>query len=185
MINNKWTHGTVHFVLPPLPPQFRTAEGIVPWRLALDPKVGSEMVLLLLDRTPFVHDLAKINPFDLRLKTGLVRTSHGPLCFLLFYIPDPTRPGSVYLAIDAHMNPLDTEHLVAWRDLARQSHWHLVLVGANDKLVDLFEFENGFDLGEALDQIDTACSSMAGGGSFDEAKAEFAASYSIENLLRM
>jgi hypothetical protein len=75
LLKNKWTHGKTNFVLPPLPPQLRAAEGIIPWRLALDPKVGSEMVLLLLDRTPFVHDLAKIRPFDLRLRTGLVRTS--------------------------------------------------------------------------------------------------------------
>lgn len=98
------------------------------------------MVLLLLDRTPFVHELAKIRPFDLRLKTGLVRTSYGPLCFLLFQIPDPRNPGAVFLAIDAHINPSEAQHALAWRDLARQSHWHLILVGADNKLVDLFEF---------------------------------------------
>jgi len=84
MINNKWTHGKTHFVLPPLPPELRCSEGILPWRLALDPKAGSEMVLLLLDRTPFIHDLAKVRPFDLRLKTGLVRTSHGHCAFCCF-----------------------------------------------------------------------------------------------------
>jgi hypothetical protein len=81
MLNNQWTHGKTHFVLPPLPPEFRAAEGIIPWRLALDPNVGSEIVLLLLDRTPFVEDLAKIRPFDLRLKTGA--GSNVPRSFVL------------------------------------------------------------------------------------------------------
>jgi hypothetical protein len=184
MLNNQWTHGKTHFVLPPLPPEIRVAEGIIPWRLALDPNVGSEMVLLLLDRTPFVNDLAKIRPFDLRLKTGLVRTSHGPLCFLLFYVPNPMRPGAVYIALDAHVNPFNPQHLVTWRDLARQSHWHLILVGANDKLVDLFEFKNTFDVGQTLDRIKSLSSSMVE-GDFDQAKAEFAATHTVEYLLQM
>jgi hypothetical protein len=137
-------------------------------------------------RTRFVQELTKIRPLDLRLKTGLVRTSQGPLCFLLFFVPNPVRPGSVHLAIDAHINPLDVQHLAVWRDLARQSHWHLVLVGPNDKLVDLFEFENTFGLDQTLDQIEIACSSMAERGtSFEDAKVEFAATYSIENLLQI
>jgi hypothetical protein len=140
----------------------------------------------MLRRTPFAYELAKIRPFDLRPKTGLVRTSESPLCFLLFYIPDPTRPGTVHLAIDAHINPFDVQHLTAWRDLARQSHWHLVLVWPNDKLVDLFEFETAFDLDHTLDQVETVCSSMAEQGtSFEQAKLEFAAAYSIERLLQI
>jgi hypothetical protein len=184
MINNKWTHGKTHFVLPPLPPELRCSEGILPWRLALDPKAGSEMVLLLLDRTPFIHDLAKVRPFDLRLKTGLVRTSHGPLCFLLFYIPDPRHPGAVFLAIDAHLNPFEAQHVLAWRDLARQSYWHLILVGADDKLVDLFEFPNTFELDLTLDTLESVSPSMAG-GNFNMAKSEFEATYTIDDLLRM
>ena len=153
-LNNKWTGGKQHFVLPPLPVEFQAAEGIAPWNLVLDTKVGSETVLLLFDRTPFVGELAKVRPFNLRLKSGLVRTSHGPVLFLLFYIPDPKRPNTVVSAIDAHVNPLDSQHVLMWRDLARQSHWHLILVGANDELVDLFEFENTFGLGQTLDQTE-------------------------------
>jgi hypothetical protein len=184
MFNNQLTRGSKHFVLPPLPPELRAAEGLIPWRLALDPNVGSEMVLLLLDRTPFVEDLAKIRPFDLRLKTGLVRTSHGPLCFLLFYVPNPMRPGAVYFSIDVHVNPLDPLHLITWRDLARQSHWHLILVGANDKIVDLFEFQNTFDVGQTLDQFKSLSSSTPE-GDFDQAKVEFSATYTVEHLLQM
>ena len=83
----------------------------------LDPKVGSETVLLPLDRTPFIHELAKVKPFDLRLKAGLVRTSHGPFFFLLFYVPDPRHPETPFSAIDAHVNAYDVRHMQMWRDL--------------------------------------------------------------------
>ena len=183
-LNNKWTHGKVTFVLPPLPAEFQGAEGIIPWNFVLDPSVGTETILLLLDRTPFIHDLAKIRPIDLHLKTGLVRTGSGPLMFLLFSFPDPRGPGPVFSAIEAHANPLDVQHMQMWRDLARQSHWHLILVGANDELVNLFEFENVFGLEQAIEQVEATCRGMVG-GSFDEAKAEFCATYTIDDLFGM
>jgi hypothetical protein len=189
MLNNKWTHGKTHFVLSSLPVYVRGAEGILPFRSIIDPQVGSETALLLFDRTPFIYELAKLKPFNLLLKTGLVHTSHGPSCFLLFYVPDPRRPGSVWVAIDAHINPLEVRHLVMWRDLARQSHWHLILVDADDELVDFFEFENTFGLDETLDQIGTmfpaTTSSFPEKAKFDEAKIEFSGTYSIEDLLKM
>lgn len=167
-----------------MPTELHDVEGIVPVRMVIDPRVGSETVLLLLDRTPFVYDLAKVKPFDLRLKSGLVRTSQGPFFFLLFYVPNPARPGTTFTAIDAHVDPYDPAHMLNWRDLARQSHWHLLLVDANDEVVDLFEFPNTFGLSETLDKVEAVCSRVPG-GSFVEAKAEFAARYSIDDLLKM
>lgn len=181
---NKLTVGTAHFVMPPLPPELANTEGIIPWNLVIDPKVGTETCLLLLDRTPFIDTLAKVRPFDLRLKSGLVRTDHGPIFFLLFYVPDPNRPGEVFTAIDAHVNPYDQQHMIIWRDLARQSHWHLILVGAGDKLIDLFEFSNTFQLANALDQVETVCKKLPH-GSFDDAKAEFCARYTIDDLMQL
>ena len=114
----------------------------------------------------------------------MVRTSHGPFFFLLFYVPDPKRPNTAFTAIDAHVNAYDPQHMLLWRDLARQSHWHLILVGANDKLIDLFEFENTFGLDKTLDQVESVCRKVPG-GSFNDAKAEFCAKYTVDDLLRM
>lgn len=184
ILNNKWMHGTTFFTLPPLSPELQTFEGIGPWNLVVDPKVGTETVLLLLDRTPFIHGLAKVRPFVFELKSGLVRTSHGPLLFMLFYIPDPKEPGTVFCALDAHVNPCDPKHMVNWHSLARQTHWHLILVGDADKLVDLFEFPNTFGLSQTLDQVESVCQKMQG-GSFDDAKAEFCDKYTLDDLFRM
>ena len=181
---NKLTSSKASYVMPPLPPELANDEGIVPCKIVIDPKVGTETCLLLLDRTPFIYDLAKVRPFDLRLKSGLVRTAHGPVFFQLFYVPDPNRPGKEFVAIDAHVNPYDPQHMTLWRDLARQSHWHLILLGAGDKLVDLFEFPNTFELGETLDKVETVCEKMPH-GSFDDAKAEFCARHTIDDLMRL
>jgi hypothetical protein len=182
--NNKLTSEKAHYHLPPLPAELQQAEGIMPWHLVVEPSVGLETVLLHLDRTPFIHQLAKVRPFDLRLKSGLMRTSQGPFLFLLFYVPDPKRPGIEFSAIDVHVNPFDPRHMVFWRDLARQSHWHLILVGEDDKLVDLFEFPNTFGLSQVLDQVDATCNGMPH-GNFDEAKAEFCEKYTVDDLLQM
>ena len=86
--------------------------------------------------------------------------------------------------MDAHVNAYDTEHMQMWRQLANQSHWHLVLVGEGDKVVDLFEFKNTFGLDSTLDQVEAACNKVPG-GSFDLAKAEFSAKYAIDDLFRL
>ena len=184
VFDNKLTISKAHYVMPTLPSELANDEGIIPWNIVIDPNVGTETCLLLLDRTPFIHTLAKVRPFDLRLKSGLIRTAHGPFFFLLFYVPDPNRPGTEFVAIDAHVNPYDPKHMTLWRDLARQSHWHLILLGADDKLVDLFEFPNTFELGKTLDQVEAVCEKLPH-GSFDEAKAEFCARYTIDDLMRL
>jgi hypothetical protein len=181
---NKLSVSTANYVMPPLPPELADTEGIIPWNLVIDPKVGTESCLLLLDRTPFIHALAKVRPFDLQLKSGLVRTDHGPLFFLLFYVPDPNRPGEVFTAIDVHVNPYDQQHMSGWRDLARQTHWHLILLGVDDKLVDLFEFANTFGLSYTIDQVEAVCEKLPH-GSFDEAKAEFCATYTLDDLMQL
>ena len=187
VFNNKLAGDKAHYVMPPLPLALRASEGIIPSDIVVDPNVGTETVLLLLDRTPFIYDLAKVRPFDLRLKSGFVDTSHGPVFFLLLYVPDPNRPGVEYYAVDIHVNPYDPTHMTYWRNLARQSHWHLILVGAGDKLVDLFEFKNTFELSDAIEAVELTCqiAPAIAGNSFDKAKAEFSSKNSIDDLLKM
>ncbi len=183
-MNNKWRKEKCTFDINPLPEHFTGKEGIIPMNMVMDTSIGTETALLLIDRTPFIYDLKKVRPFVLNLKSGLVRTSHGPLLFLLFHVPDPIRKNVPFVTIDAHVNPLDRQHLMIWKDLAQQSHWHLVLVDSAEKVVDAFEFENSFGLGETLDAVQTACENMRM-GSFDDVKIEFSKRYSITDLYNM
>jgi hypothetical protein len=114
MRTNKWGHGLATFELSALPTALGDAEGIAPLRLTLAPDIGQEVVLLWLDRTPFINELVGLTPFDLRLKSGLVRTSLGPLLFLLFYVPNPARPDDPIVAIDVHIDPTNRSPLSLW-----------------------------------------------------------------------
>ncbi len=184
LLNTKWPGGPVRFDFSTLPPALQSAEGILPVPLSLDERVGTETVLILFDRTGFIHRLAATRPFDLMMKSGIVRTDYGPLLFLLFWVPNPADPHNPMTAIDCHLNPLDSETLSPWRDLARQSHWHLFLVDADDQQQGFYEFENVYGLGEALDQAVRACSGMKS-VDFMLAKQDFCNRYDIPMLLGM
>lgn len=156
--------------------------GVLPMPVVLEDRIGSEMALLLIDKTPFIYILAKVKPFDLMLKTGMVETSHGPLAFLLFYVPNPAIPDDPYFAHDCHLDPFNSGMMATWRDLARQSHWHLILIDAEREVQGVLEFKNVYGLGEAIAAITNATSEMQP-GDFALAKEEFCEQYSMKDLL--
>lgn len=156
--------------------------GMMPVTAVLEDQIGSETVLLLIDKTPFIHEVAKVRPFDLHLKTGLVRTHNGPLIFMLFLLPDPWNPGEVFATWECHVNPFEPAHMNPFRDLARQSHCHVALLGKDAHVVDLLEFENRFNLDLSLPGFEQACRGLPH-GNFDLAKMEFCERYTTDDLL--
>ena len=158
--------------------------GILPMPAVLEDRIGSEMALLLIDKTPFIYTLAKVQPFDLMLKTGIVATSHGPVAFLLFYVPQAGRPDDPYFAHDSHLNPFDAGMMATWRDLARQSHWHLILIDADREVQGVLEFDNVYGLGEALAQMTQAVEGWQP-SNFALAKQEFCDQYSLTDLFAL
>src|ERR1035437_1524142 len=102
--------------------------GILPISVVLEERIGTETALMWYDPTPFIHDLAAVRPFQLLLKTGIVRTGNGPLLFALFHIPAPLPQPKPFASVECHINPFDPALLAPFHDLARQTHWHLVLV---------------------------------------------------------
>ena len=157
---------------------------VVPMPAVLEEQIGSEMALLLIDKSPFIYTLAKVKPFNLMLKTAIIETSNGPLAFLLFYVPQPGSPDDPYFAHDCHLNPFNPEMMATWRDLARQTHWHLILVDSEREVQNVLEFENVYGLGEALDAMTNAVAEMQP-GDFPLAKQEFCEQYSLSDLLEM
>jgi hypothetical protein len=156
--------------------------GITPIPAVFEARIGSEVALALIIKDPYIKQLAKVRPFDFRLTTGVVQTRFGPVAFLLFYVRNAADHSSPYFAHDYHLNPLDPGAMAVWRDLARQSHWHLVLVDAAQQVEDVFEFENVYDLGEALDTFAQAVQGMRS-VDFARAHQEFSSQYSIDDLL--
>ena len=56
----------------------------MPFAATLDTRIGEEIVLVIADHTPFLFDLASLDPFNIHLKAGAVNTESGPVIFLLF-----------------------------------------------------------------------------------------------------
>jgi hypothetical protein len=70
------------------------------------------------------------------------------------------------------------------QDLARQSHWHVFVVGQGNEELNWFEFENRFELDKSLSQLagvvsDYPCLD------FDEAKMEFQARFTMDDLFNL
>jgi len=87
MLDNKWNHGKVHFELPPLPHILIASPGIKPISAILDNNIGEEVVLLITEPKIKAAEFEGRSITRFMLKAGLVNTSYGPLCFLLFYFP--------------------------------------------------------------------------------------------------
>ncbi len=184
MIDNKWQHGPVYFEGLELGPVLSHHDGLLPFRVVLDPGVGTEVILVLHDQTDFMNKLKSIMPFRLFLKTGLARNEFGPLGFLLFWIQDPANPSDYVVAYDVYLNPTEQVQLKLWRDLASQTHWHLFLVGAAGKQEELFEFENGFGLNEFVADVDERCRGIEM-VDFYLARDEFANKHSVRDIFNM
>lgn len=183
-LHNKWVRGKVSFQVPPLSEIVDSQEAVLPAPLTLDPAVGVETVLFMVDHTPLVHELRAVRPFRLMTRAGVVETTHGPVAFFLFRVPRPDDPDDYFWAADCTANPKDPGQMAMWRRLARQTHWHVCLVGSGNRKVGLFEFENVFDLDETLDFIEETSRPLVS-EDFDLAVEEYKAAYSIDHLFTL
>lgn len=178
--DNRFRHGKSHFEFSGplgLPPG---ASGARFERVAIDPEIGPELVVLLLDFTPFAHQLNALEPFELHLKCGGVRTGAGPVLFLLWWIP-PVTDGKPFAMYE---NILDAAHASTREWLRRaslQTHLHVILIGPGGELVGLYEFENTFE----LDQLALVRESGRVGYQdidFAAAEREFKQTYNLTQL---
>lgn len=180
ILNNKWTKGKVCFDMKYFDPRILRAEGILPLPVCLSEETGTELALFYIDHSPYIYELERMRPFNMDLKSGLGKTSHGPILFHLFsfYTENSAQP---VLLVDTYANPLNHQHISTWRDLSRQSHWHLFLVNGQGEQVGFFEFPNTFDLGQTLDLVSEACRNTTE-CNFIAAKEDFCNRYTVEEL---
>ncbi len=156
-------------------------DGLIPAPTILNLEVGEEIVLYLKDVTSFVDALAKARPFNLRVHAGVGRNQFGCLGFFVFWIPSPYND-SIPLAIyDLYVNLASEKQLGMWRELAFQTHWHLLLLDRKDEQRGFFEFINTFRIEEFLKEIQNYCDGIPV-LDFDKTKAMFMAEHSVEDL---
>lgn len=143
-----------------------------------------ETILAWIDRTPFIYELAKIRPFILNHKSFLYQTSHGFIVSEIFYVVHPENPKEMFAGFESYINLYNPQILTTYFELARQSHWHLFLIGAGNKVVDVFEFENGYDLEDTLNRAIKSTRNSPR-GDFMMAKQEFMNTFSMDDLFQM
>ena len=188
-LNNKWRLGKKSWSIS-LPDfieamEYSPEQGcITPGYVVLDPNIGSETVLFIVDYTPFAHEIAQLKPFKLNINPGLVFCSTGPILFLLFTLPQPLEHGHPFAVFEITLNPNDSEMMQPFWNLAKQSHWHVFVIGPNNEELNWFEFENIFNLEAILESFDRAASKHPC-TDFDVAKSEFLQRYTVEDLLAM
>ena len=166
------------------PWQLNDSEGLVPIPVVFDRIVGEEIGLFWIDRTPFVEEITAIRPFQLLLKSGLYRSQSGPLIWLLFYVPNTQAFPQPFASVECLINPSEPQHVNTLRRLANQTHWHLTLVGADNEVADVFEFENEFDLDSSLDMMLEACRGMRM-TDFTRVRNDFWVAFTMDDLYKM
>lgn len=186
MLYNKWKGEMVAWETPgPFPwSGVEGFTGIVPIPVILDPKIGTEVTLHIFDYSPFSHEIAELEPFNLFLKTGLARCPSGPVYFNFYWLENPRKPEESFAIYERQENPNDPEMIQPYWDLARQSHWHVFVIGPNDECLNWFEIKNGYGIDSGLDVLSEAVSGMPT-KDFAKAKEEFQKMYSLQDLLNI
>jgi hypothetical protein len=184
LLHNQWQHGSRQWNVGLPPGLDRGKAGVLPLRTVLDPEVGPETILCLIDPTPFIHQVAALKPFTLQLKAGIAETDSGPVLFLLYWLPGPVGSPEPFAIYEMTLNPHDPTVLAPYRELAHQTHWHLCILGPNDEVLNIYEFENTFGTSEILVAADHVASRLSC-VDFAAAKREYEETYSLEELLHM
>ena len=103
--------------------------------------------MILRESRTFLTELRKQGPYQLRLNAGIVKTSAGPIIFLLWWFPPQIdgKPFAGYeLLISPKPGPSGTDLL---RRAALQTHLHLVILDEHQEVFAVLEFENTYGFG--------------------------------------
>jgi hypothetical protein len=180
--DNRFRHGKCHFDLVGTNPAAVEMSSARFEKATFDQQIGPEIAVRLTDSTPFAHEL-KRQAFTLRLKCGIAHTSVGPVLFLLWWVP-PINDGKPFALYELILNPTHTGTLERLKQVARQTHLHLILVGPRQVFLDVYEFENTFRLEKLISVSEGTCEEYRG-MDFIAAKQEYDLTYDLMELFSM
>jgi len=169
-------------VLPKLPlplAEYRGAANCFLLQATLDPKVGSEVCLVILEPSKG-KELANLQPFELFCDATISKTDHGLVAFLLWTIREGQRLVAWYeLFLDPHK--METIKLLsAW---SQQTHLKaIVMDSACERVEACIKAKNVFDVDQLLMTLVKKVAHDTE-GDFQLAKEQFLREHSIEKLL--
>lgn len=182
---NQWKDGKVHFEISVIPDYLKGYFGIFPEEIVIDYKVGSETSLFLIEEKVFAETLVQQKILKrLYTKCGVVKTQFGIVGFVLFYFLDPFNSKPYWSIYENFINFTEPQHLKTYWNLARQTHWHLVLLNDEELVVDLYEYTNVFDLERVLDFAKTIEKRISK-EQFDLVLEELTGKYSTDDLFNL
>lgn len=152
--------------------------------LTLMSEIGPETVLILREERKFVTELREHGPFSLNIKSGAVRTSAGPVVFMVWWFAP--RVGSAPYAAYELLLPLSPLPGIsqALDDGSRQTHLHLVILDEHHEIFDVVEFKNVYGLGGLLNAA-REIGAQVEDYDFDQAKQAFNREFTLDALLRL
>ena len=83
---NRWTHGTRTFVFPALPADRKGRHGCNLHRMTSDTVIGEEICAVYMEEPNFADQFSKVVPFNLFARSGVARTPHGVVAFIVWRI---------------------------------------------------------------------------------------------------
>jgi hypothetical protein len=177
---NRWALGTKHFVMPAWPDDLKGRHGCALHRITFDASVGEEVCAIYMEEPEFADQYSKVVPFNLIVHTGLVRTPHGVVAFIVWQIA-ASSPQEVM--VEQYLNPqnIGTFRLIA--SAANQTHFKLVVVNNQSGEVAAFiDYENTFEFDELASAMATAIGHEPE-GDFGAATQHVTSNFTITELL--
>ena len=148
---NRWTHGIGDFVFPALSANFRGGHGCSLQRLIFDPAIGEEVCAVYMEDPAFVAQFSKVHPFNLFTHTGLARTPHGVVAFILWQIAAHS-PQEVM--VEQFLNPQNIGIIRLVASAANQTHFKLIVINNQTAETAAFvEFENVFQFDQLVSEM--------------------------------
>lgn len=150
MKQNRWLHGVRDFAFPHLPESQKGRHGCQFLTTTFDTVVGDEVYVVFMEEPEYVKQYAQVSPFNLLATTGLVRTPHGIVAYVVWRVAAGS-PQEVL--IEHYLNPhlIETLHLVS--SAANQSDLKFLIINnRTGETGAFFHFKNTF----VLDQLATA-----------------------------
>jgi hypothetical protein len=176
----RWTHGRKNFVLPALPEDLKGRHGCNLHRMTFDPSVGEEVCAIYFEKPDFADQFDEVEPFNLIAHSGLVRTPHGVVAFIVWQVA-ANSPREVM--VEQYLNPQNIGAIRLVASAANQTHFKLVVLNnQNGEVAAFIDFENVF-------QFDRLASAMALAighepeGDFDAAMQHVMDSMTVQELI--
>jgi hypothetical protein len=148
---NRWMHGTTSFVFPPLAENVRGSHGCALHRMIIDPAIGEEICAVYMEDPAYVNRFSKVRPFNLVANTGLVRTPHGVVGFIVWHI---AARSSHEVMVEQYLNPQNIGTIRLVTSAANQTHFKLIVVNNQTAEIAAFvDYENVFEFDRLASQM--------------------------------